>query len=185
MMEHIFTLTSIINHARKNDLPLTITFIDFKNVFGSISHSFVKDIMFHMKVPDNIIKYITNLYDSLTGFVHSSSWVTSVFPITRGVFQGDTMSPIIFLMALTPAIKMMGKINCPGFYFTIPIPKSQDVPHCGATIQVLWEEDHSEEPKGWYKSVCLNITQKGDAELLYPNGTSEHLNLFTAKWKFA
>ena len=50
MMEHIFTLTSIIDHARKNDLPLTITFIDFKNAFGSIFHSFVKDIMFHMKV---------------------------------------------------------------------------------------------------------------------------------------
>ena len=125
-MEHIFTLTSIIDHARKNDLPLTITFIDFKNAFGSISHSFVKDIMFHMKVPDNIIKYITNLYNSLIGFVHSSSWVTSVFPITHGVFQGDTMSPIIiFLMALTPVIKMMGKINCPGFYSNIPIPKAK------------------------------------------------------------
>ena len=117
-------------------------------MFGSISHSFVKDIMFHMKVTDNIIKYITNLYDSLTGFVHSSSWVTSVFPINRGVFQVDTMSPIMFLMALTPVIKMMENINCPGFYFNIPIPKNQDLPHCGTTIQVLWEEDHSKGPKG-------------------------------------
>ena len=143
MMEHIFTLTSIIDHAPKNDLSLTITFIDFKNAFGSISHSFVKDTMFHMKVHDNITKYITNPYDSLTGFMHSSSWVTLVFPITCGVFQGDIMSPIIFLMALTPLVKMMGKIDCPGFYINIPIPKSQDLPHSGATIQVLWEEDHS------------------------------------------
>ena len=70
MMEHIFTLTSIIDHAPKNDLSLIITFIDLKNAFGSISHSFMKDTMFHMKVPDNIIKYITNPYDSLTGFIH-------------------------------------------------------------------------------------------------------------------
>ena len=81
------------------------------------------------------------------------------------------MSPIIFLMALTPVIKMIKKINCPGFYFNIPIPKSQDLSHYGATIQVLWEEDHSEEPKGWYKSVVLKYNSKGDAELLYPNGT--------------
>ena len=50
---------------------------------------------------------------------------------------------------------------------------------------MLWEEDHSEEPKGWYKSVVLKYNSKGDAELLYLIGTSEHLNLFTAKWKFA
>ena len=81
--------------------------------------TFVKDIMFHMKVPDNIIKYITNLYDSLTGFVHSSSWVTSVFSITHGVFQGDTMSPIIFLMALTPVIKMIEKNRLPWFLFQL------------------------------------------------------------------
>ena len=70
------------------------------------------------------------------------------------------MSPIIFLMALTPLVKMMGKINCPGFSFNIPIPKSQDLPQCGATIQVLWEEDHSEEPKRTGTDQrCLHITQ--------------------------
>ena len=90
------------------------------------------------------------------------------------------MSPIVFLMALTPVIKMMEKINCPGFYFNIPIPKSQGLPHCGATIQVLWEKDHSEEAKGWYKLVVFKYNAKGDAELLYPNGTSKHFDLFNA-----
>ena len=93
------------------------------------------------------------------------------------------MSPIIFLMALTPVVKMMGKIDSPGFYINIPIPKSQDLPHCGATIQVLWEEDHT-GTKRLVQIVVLKYNSKGDAELLYPNGTSEHQNLFTAKWKF-
>ena len=170
-MEHIFTLTSIIDHAPKNDLSLTITFIDFKNAFGSISHSFVKDTMFHMKVHDNIIKYITNPYGSLTGFIHSSSWVTSVFPITCGVFQGDIMSPIIFLMALTPVVKMMGKIDC-----SISISQSPKAKTFHVVEQSFkcYEKRIILEPKGWYKSVVLKNNSKGDAELLYPNGTSEH-----------
>ena len=132
----------------------------------------VKGIMFHMKVPDNI-KYITNLYDSLTGFVHSSSWVTSVFPITHGVFQGDTMSPIIFLMALTPVIKMMEKINCPGSISISQSPKAKTFHIVEQPFKCYGKKIIQRNLKAGTNQWCLNITQK---EMLSYYIQMAHLN---------
>jgi len=43
-MEHIFTVSTLIDHARSNGLPVSMTFIDLRNAFGSISHQLVSDI---------------------------------------------------------------------------------------------------------------------------------------------
>ena len=36
-------------------------------------------------------------YSQLNAFISTKPWSTSSFPISRGVFQGDTMYPIIYL----------------------------------------------------------------------------------------
>ena len=37
-MEHIFSVTSVLEHAKSNGLPLNISFLDLRNAFGSVSH---------------------------------------------------------------------------------------------------------------------------------------------------
>lgn len=109
--------------------------------------------MSHLKLPQVVTQYITNLYSKLQAFVHTKEWSSSNFSITRGVFQGDTMSPIIFLMAFNPVLKLAEKLACPGFTFKFPVADSEDLPACGSTIAVLWDEPDSDERSGWYK--CL------------------------------
>ena len=35
-------------------------------------------------------------------YVSTKNWNTSVFSIQRGVFQGDTLSPLLFNLAINP-----------------------------------------------------------------------------------
>jgi len=133
-IEHIFTVTSIIEHACSNGLPLTMTFVDLRNAFGSIAHQLVADILSHLLVPPPVIRYITDVYHHLKAFVSTKHWSTPIFPITRGVFQGDTMSPIIFLMVFNPILKLVQSLSHPGFAFRILIPNSIDLPDPGSTI---------------------------------------------------
>ena len=37
-MEHIFSVSAIVQNALQHSLPLAMTFLDLENVFGSISH---------------------------------------------------------------------------------------------------------------------------------------------------
>ena len=68
-MEHIFSVTSIVEHAKSNDMPVNISFLDLKNAFGSISHQLIADILELIKLPPSIRSYITNAYGKLNAFV--------------------------------------------------------------------------------------------------------------------
>ena len=87
-VEHFFTITAMIEHARLNGIPLTLTFVDLQNAFGSISHRLVVDILAHLRIPSSVV--IQDMFDHLQAFVSTKRWSTPLFPITRGVFQGDT-----------------------------------------------------------------------------------------------
>ena len=50
-VEHIFTITAMIEHARSSGLLLTLTFVDLQNAFRSISHRLVVDILGHLRFP--------------------------------------------------------------------------------------------------------------------------------------
>ena len=47
-VEHVFAVQSIIGNAQENSLPLALGFIDLRNAFGSVAHSYIDDILtFH------------------------------------------------------------------------------------------------------------------------------------------
>ena len=180
-MEHIFTTTSIIEHAKRNGLPVSISFLDLKNAFGSVSHKLISDILYHIKLPTSVRDYINNTYSKLQAF----EWSTELFPITRGVFQGDTMSPIIFLLTFNPIIQLVRRLECPGFFFKIPIPNSENLPSEGSTIYITWDEANSNEDSGWYRCVVTKYLPNGKVEVTYPNSSIEMLDLNSVNWTFA
>ena len=56
--EHIYAINAIPDNAKVNHLPVSITFIDLKNAFGSVSHKLIHDILQHIKVLAEIRYYI-------------------------------------------------------------------------------------------------------------------------------
>jgi len=60
-MEHIFAISAIVQNAMENGLPLSITFLDLANAFGSISHQLIFDIHHHCKLPTQFINCIPSL----------------------------------------------------------------------------------------------------------------------------
>ena len=82
-----------------------LSFIDLKNAFGSISHAYLKDMLKLIKLPREFTDYVSSLYSSISAHVFTKHWKTQHFSITKGVFQGDTLSPLLFLIAINPIIQ--------------------------------------------------------------------------------
>ena len=76
-----------------------MSFLDLQNAFGLVAHGLIHDILHHVQLPHKFISYITFGYTHLSGKVKTKSLCTPSFKIERGVFQGDTLSPLIFLLA--------------------------------------------------------------------------------------
>ena len=56
-------------------------------------------------------KYVENLYSRLQGQVKGPNWMSSPFDFKRGVFQGDPLSPIIFLTVFNPIVQHLKSIE--------------------------------------------------------------------------
>ena len=120
--EHIISVSVIFNNALLHHL-LAMTFIDLKNSFKSVLHSYIDDILEHISLPVEFHSYISSLYLELVGFIETKEWKTDPFPISRGgVFQGDTLSPLIFLVAFNPIIKGTQSLIFSGSCLLLPPP---------------------------------------------------------------
>ena len=136
MIEHTFSMSAILEHARGNGLLVAITFVDLRNAFGSIAHGLIHDTLEILKVPTQVRKYIRDLYAQLKATIRTKQWSSPEFSVKRGVFQGDTLSPIIFLLTFNPIIRLTDAIQSGGFCFKSPILNSSDLPDPSSNIYV-------------------------------------------------
>ena len=100
--DHNLVLGEIINHAKSNNRTVHVTWFDLEDAFGSVSHDLISISLDRMKLPANVKDYIVSLYGNLRGKIRTSNWVSKEFDFRKGVFQGDPLSPIIFLVCFNP-----------------------------------------------------------------------------------
>ena len=105
-------------------------------------------------------------------------------PITRGVFQGDTISPIIFRMVLNPILKLTESLNYPRFTFRVLIQHQMTSHNHDPPSTCTYIEPNSNETTGWYRCQVADYSSKGVAQLLYPDGGSEMVDLSSINWYF-
>ena len=96
--------------------------LDLKNAFGSVSHSLIRDMLAHIKLPPHICSYINSTYSQLTAHVFGDQGLVHLkLPISKGVFQGHTLSPLIFLIAFNPVLTAAHWLSTLGFRKKVPV----------------------------------------------------------------
>ena len=107
VIEHNQVLGEIISHAKRNNKTCHITFFDLEDAFGSVSHDLISHSLSRFHFPPAIKSYIENLYAGLQGRVVTRGWESTDFSFHKGVFQGDPLSPIIFLAVFNPILEKL------------------------------------------------------------------------------
>ena len=183
-VEHIFSICSILDNAIQHELPLAMSFLDLKNAFGSISHSLMHDILDYIKLPTDFVSYITKSYSQLSATIKTKNWCTPIFKIERGVFQGDTLSPLIFLAAFNPLIETCNKLPTCGFNMKLYVPNSTGLPPQNSAIYIERNEETSDEPPGWYYATVKEYFANGQALVEYTDSSTELIDLQSIQWMF-
>ena len=113
VFEHIYTLSAIMQDAVSNKFPLMMTFLDLKNAFGSVPYGLMFSMLEAIKVPVSVVNYIQSFYSVLSVIVTRKTWETEPISFKRSVFQGGTLSPVMFLLAFNPLLKLAESLNHP------------------------------------------------------------------------
>ena len=107
VIEHNQVLHEIIDHAKCNRLTAHLTFFDLEDAFGSVQHDLISYSLKRYRIPTAVHDYIMNLYSMLCGTVVTKEWSSHPFKFNKGVFQGDPLSPIIFLTVFNPLLEKL------------------------------------------------------------------------------
>lgn len=99
--ECIFTLTSAVQlQLRLGGREVYTIFVDFKRAFDSIPHAKLWLKLFNLGISTKQIKIIKSLYEQATVQVKNRGLFSNEFEVTEGVLQGESLSPLLFLLYL-------------------------------------------------------------------------------------
>ena len=106
-IEHNMSLDEIVKDVKHKKRTLHITFFDLADAFGSVSHNLITETLKRNNFPPEIQYYVNQFYENIKATVQTQAFKTEVFQFKRGVFQGDPLSPIIFLVVFNPILQYL------------------------------------------------------------------------------
>ena len=101
--------------AKKGNKNLYMAWIDYKKAFDSVPHSWIIKCMKTYKVSNNIIKFMQNSMkewqtDLKLHHIKGTIEVPNV-KIRRGIFQEDSLSPLLFVLSIDPLSRILNKLE--------------------------------------------------------------------------
>ena len=72
-------IKEIKSHASVNKRTCHITCFDLEDTFGTISHNLINLCLERYNIPENIRKYIKELYSNISGQVARNGWLSEGF----------------------------------------------------------------------------------------------------------
>ena len=105
-LEQLLINKNIMKQVRKMRRNFITVWLDYQKAFDSIPHSWLIKSLKLAKIPNNIISAIENLAKSWYTILHRNSnnktIVSDLIKIIKGIYQGDSLSVMLFVLALNP-----------------------------------------------------------------------------------
>jgi len=87
------------------------------------------------------------------------------------------------IIAFNSITQLAQSLSTLGFRLRLPDSNQRELPKENSYLYVLWDEESSEEPSGWYLSKVTSISPDGSAMLYNHKGKSyENINLNDTEW---
>ena len=150
----------------EHSLPLSLSFIDLRNAFGSILHVYISDILLSLwnfplsSQTTRTICIHCSLLTSLLKTGKCKPWLS-----LKEFFKGIHYPPSVFdcLQSYIPSVTVHPS---KGFVFRLLTKDNQPAFPCpNSYVYMLWEEKGSMEVPGWYLAKVQSVNELGETWL--------------------
>jgi hypothetical protein len=109
-----------MEQARKNNRNIYTAFIDYKKAYDSVPHSWLIKILKIYKINLDLINFLSHVMTfwrtTLNLSINNTKLKSEPIQIKRGIYQGDSLSPLWFCLAINPLTNLL---NSTGYGFNI------------------------------------------------------------------
>ena len=92
----------ILRNAKRRKTNLNVAWIDYKKAFDSLPYSWSTKSLEMLGVSSNIRHFLKTAMSSWNTLLTVNGQIFGQVNIPRGIFQRDSLSPLLFLAALIP-----------------------------------------------------------------------------------
>ena len=91
---------AVIKEVKSRNKNLAMAWIDYKKTYDMVQHSWIPVCLDLFGVVENIKSLLVNSMENWKVMLCSGSFEIGEVQIKRGIFQGDSLSPLVFVLAL-------------------------------------------------------------------------------------
>ena len=91
-----------LRHARTNQRNLVMTWIQYRKAYDPVPHSWIEECLHIFGIAENIKKLLSESMENWRTGLTSGSIVFGEVHTPRGIFQGEALSPLLFVRAIIP-----------------------------------------------------------------------------------
>ena len=92
----------MLKNCKRRKTNLHMVYIDYKKAYDRIPHSWILECLRFCKVDPQIISFFEATFHQCSVHLHLGKENLGVINILRGIFQGDSVSPLQFVISLIP-----------------------------------------------------------------------------------
>ena len=100
---------AVIKEVKSRNKNLAMAWIDYKKAYDMVPHSCIIECLDLFGVAENIKSLLVNSMEKWKVMLCSGNSELGVVEIKRGIFQGDSLSPLVFVLALIPLSLILRK----------------------------------------------------------------------------
>lgn len=120
---------TLVSYAKQRKKPLSVGWVDFAKAFDSVSHKYLLDLLRTVGVREGLIDIIKRIMNQWRTVISGGEREERV-RVRSGVFQGDTLSPLLFCLSVAPISHTLRNSGPdPGFVFEPKMGETERVSH--------------------------------------------------------
>ena len=122
---------TILKDCKRRHTILAMAWIDYRKAFDFVPHSLICECLEMFGIAENVRQFLANSMENLKFTLTANGTNLGDVKVKRGIFQGDSLSPLLFMICMIPLSLVLRKTKA---YYEWEINNIESIIFCSWMI---------------------------------------------------